>query len=499
MGGHDSVFGSSIWIRLWVNGREGATVFDEAKRSRKWGVHMSVGPAPYTVRSFVDLANLENRRGKDISRLDPEVGRVTRALRAARQRYLRRAKRYARDSPERLALRAAYRVQRSDLRKRRDAAIESALRDALRVFEDKFSDDRFSFELVAGPLAGGKPTYQIGSTLPITYPAKQAAASVRSALAVEAPSRNSVVRALRSALDRPYHHAILKIDIERFFESIDHFELRARVSRYSSLDRVSAALTERLLWEYAVLAKSQLGLPRGVGLSSHLAELYMREFDTRVRTQPGVLFYARYVDDIVIVSENATALAKIKAVAVDTLNQLKLITNSGKTYELVADKKGDYPSGEHLEYLGYKFTRAGGRLAVGLTNQRKGRRVKRLEAALQAWLSTLPNASWPNHGHNGMLLDRIRYLAGNTKLLNSKSNVAIGLYFSNSALDENAGELRELDVMIQEFCLLHGSKMPDKLRSRIESISFVDMFHSRSFLRFNQKRVERIVSIWGQV
>ncbi|KQY74356.1 hypothetical protein ASD13_12870 [Microbacterium sp. Root1433D1] len=98
-----------------------------------------------------------------------------------------------------------------------------------------------------------------------------------------------------------------------------------------------------------------------------------------------------------------------------------------------------------------------------------------------------------------MLLDRIRYLAGNTKLLNSKSNVAIGLYFSNSALDENAGELRELDVMIQEFCLLHGSKMPDKLRSRIESISFVDMFHSRSFLRFNQKRVERIVSIWGQV
>lgn len=460
---------------------------------------MSVGQAPYTIRSFVDLANLENRRGKDISRLDPEVGRVTRALRAARQRYLRRAKKLARDSPERIAARETYRAQRHDLRRKRDEAIETALRGALHAFEERFSEGQFSFELVAGSLVGGKPTYQIGSSLQVRYPAKQAAASVQTAVAVEAPSRNSVIRALRSAIDKPYHHAILKLDIERFFESIDHFELRKRVSRYPGLDRISISLTERLLWEYGAITRSQLGLPRGVGLSSHLAELYMSEFDSKVKSHPGVLFYARYVDDVVIVSENAGALASVRAAALAALDELKLSPNLTKTYERVADGNGEYPAGESLEYLGYRFTRIGRRLTVGLTDKRKTRRVARLELAIQHWLSTLPNASWPNHGHNGILLDRIRYLAGNTKLLNSKSNVAIGLYFSNSALDVDAEELRELDGLLRAFCLQHGSKMPDRLRSRIESISFVRMFGERVFLRFDQKRVERIVSLWERM
>src|SRR5690606_17200506 len=103
---------------------------------------------------------------------------------------------------------------------------------------------------------------------------------------------------------------------------------------------------------------------------------------------------------------------------------------------------------------------------------------------------------WPNHGHNGLLLDRVRYLAGNTKLLNSKSNVAIGLYFSNSALDPDALELTELDASLNAFCERHASKMPTELRERLEAISFVDMFASRQCLRFRQKRIEQIVRIW---
>lgn len=456
-----------------------------------------MGSVPYTVRSFVDLATLENRRGNDISRLDPEVGRVARALRAARQRYLRRVKALPRDSPERLALRQVYRAQRNDLRNRRDEAIETALRGALHAFEEKFSARNFSFELVAGAVVGGKPTYQIGTALQTSYPAKQAAAALRNVLSKEAPSRNSVIRALRSALDKPYHHAVLKLDIEKFFESIDHFELRTRVARYSSLDRISVELTERLLWEYGAITRSQTGLPRGVGLSSHLAELYMSDFDLKIKTHPGVLFYARYVDDVVIVSENSDALAEVKQAALASLRELKLRPNPGKTYERHADDKGGYPAGKFLEYLGYRFTRVGKKLTVGLTDTRKSRRVERLELAFEHWLSTLPNANWPNTGHNGMLLDRIRYLAGNTKLLNSKSNVAIGLYFSNSALDADATELKELDELLRAFCAQHGSKMPMKLRSRIESISFVQMFRDRTFLRFDQKRVERIVALWG--
>lgn len=56
---------------------------------------------PYTLRSFIELAKNENCRGKDISRLDPDVGRATRTLRERRERLLVEIKRLERDDPAR--------------------------------------------------------------------------------------------------------------------------------------------------------------------------------------------------------------------------------------------------------------------------------------------------------------------------------------------------------------------------------------------------------------
>lgn len=451
---------------------------------------------PYTVGSFIELAESENRRGKDISRIDLDVARATRALRERRKRFRLAISEYRKDDPARVEIRDAYREDRQQLRKARDQAIENALHRALTSFEDKLTRQEFTFALEPGTLVGGKITYQIGSALDIAFPAKQAADAVKRAAFIEAPSRNSIVRALKASLEKKYAHAIYKIDLKEFFESVPHSHLFSRLSIYPGLDGVSIRLARRLLAEFEAIQGSNVGLPRGVGLSSHLAELYLSGFDDVVKAHPGVLFYARYVDDIVIVLESKRDLIVLKEVVAAELDSLQLKLNQDKTREVVTDDNGDYGESAEIEYLGYRFSRSGGKLTTGLTDKRKGRRVRRLELTLQSWLTTSPNAVWPNHGHNGMLLDRIRYLAGNTKLLNSKSNVAIGLYFSNSALDTDASELAELDDILEVFRERHESKMPAKLRSRLAEISFVDMFASKEFLRFNQRRIEKIVQIW---
>lgn len=451
---------------------------------------------PYTLRSFIELAESGDRRGKDISRIDAGVRRATRALGKRRDRFRLEVAGYSLDDPARGVIRDAFREDRQELRRARDQAVEAAMHAALITFEEKLSIDEFTFALRAGPLVGGKPTFQIDSTLDIEFPAKQASDAVKRAASIEAPSRNSIVRALKAALGKKYAHAVYRLDIKEFFESIPHSTLLDRLSNFPDLDSVSVLLAKRLLKEFEVVQGRNVGLPRGVGLSSQLAELYLSDFDTIVKTHPGVLFYARYVDDVVVVLESEQALGAVKRSVVAELDQLELVLNQDKTRELITCDTGDYRQGAEIEYLGYRFDRSDGKLTIGLTDKRRERRVQRLSLTIDSWLGTLPNAAWPNHGHNGLLLDRMRYLAGNTKLLNSKSNVAIGLYFSNSALDEDAKELAELDELFVAFRNQHAPDMPEKLQARLAEISFTKMFASKEFLRFRQKRVEQIVRIW---
>ena len=454
---------------------------------------------PYTLQSFIALAENENRRGRDISRLDPGVGHVTRALRERRERYLTEIKKLDKNDPSRDELRESYRTERLELRRERDQAVEVAMNGALSRFEETLSAKKFRFGLAEGPKIGDKqtPTYRTNPALDIAYPAKQAADVVKRAARIDGSSRNSIIRALQDALDKKYPHAIYKLDVKQFFESIPHRNLMEKLARYPEIDAVSVGLIRCLLQEYELITGSDIGLPRGVGLSSYLSELYLSDFDTTLKTRPGVLFYARYVDDIVIVLEGHSQFVEVKDVVARELKLLQLKPNRSKTLEIETDDVGNYRQGKEIEYLGYRFSRSDGSLTTGLTDRRKERRTARLEKAFQTWLATSPDADNPNSGHNGLLVDRVRYLAGNTKLLNSKSNVAIGLYFSNSALAPGSAELVELDGLLQDFLKQHASRMPVKMRERMEQISFVGMFASQTFLRFRQKRIEQIMSIWN--
>ena len=415
-----------------------------------------------------------------------------------RELFLSTITQFERDDPAREPIREKYREARLKLRQDRDEAVESALLRALTSFEEKLDEGTFSFGLKPGPMAGTKQTYSIDTALETMYPAKQAAEAIKSAAHMDTPNRNSIVRALKEALNKRYHHAIYKLDVQEFFESIPHSRLVARLTRPSTLDGVSAQLARQLLSEYEAITGNENGLPRGVGLSSQLAELYMSDFDLKVKMHPGVLFYARYVDDVVVVVENEQTLVAVTGVMAGELKTMGLDTNVQKTRHVVTNKEGNYQVTEDVEYLGYRFVRSDKKLVTGLTNKRKDRRVKRLQLAIENWIGTNPNGTDPNHGHDGILVDRLRYLAGNTKLLNSKSNVAIGLFHSNSALDENASELKELDDLLKSFLEAHDSNMTDRVRTRLENISFVDMFASKPFLRLRQKRIEQIVRIWKE-
>src|SRR5699024_7718912 len=141
----------------------------------------------------------------------------------------------------------------------------------------------------------------------------------------------------------------------------------------------------------------------------------------------------------------------------------------------------------------YAFKRYNGKLSVDLTRERKEKRKNRLDVAFQKWLAKKPSKSNPNHGDDGLLAARVRFLAANTKLDNSKNNVAIGLYFSNSALDTGAPHLKSMDKHLEFLINKYQNKMSSTLESRLRAISFNGSFEKRTFIRYNGKKLEQIV------
>jgi hypothetical protein len=324
---------------------------------------------------------------------------------------------------------------------------------------------------------------------------KQASTVLREAVESTPQSRNSIIRALQSSLKKEYPHGVIRVDIESFFDSIPHNFLMQRMVRARKIDSITVSLTEQLLSEFANLTFTKRGVPQGVGLSSQLAEFYLADLDRTIRTQAGVVFYARYVDDIIVVTESPRFVDTVWNRIEDTLNALGLQLHPTKQQKVTADDKGSYKGNAVIEYLGYEF-RNNGKLETKLTNKRFKRQVLKIERAFDSWAKNSPTAKKPNTGADGLLVDRIRYLTSNTKLHYSKSNVAIGIYFSNSALDPENSQLRALDRRLSWLIQKHAAQMSTSTMNKLEKLSFVSGFENRTFARFNQRRAERIVKCW---
>lgn len=457
--------------------------------------------SPYSLRSFIDLAEHESRQGKSLSRIVPNVQTAVQDLQELRKSYWEKIRYIDEDSNERALARTTYVEERNALRLARDAILEGALQDSLARFQHALVSESFTWDLTEGKRIGQRQTYQISHKLETSFPAKQASAVMRNVSGTLMASRNSIVRALKQSLAKNYMHAIYRFDIKSFFASIPHESLIGMIDDVRSLDPITVTLVKQLLQEYATLTGGNIGVPQGVGLSSQLAEFYLRNFDRVMRSFPGVLFYARYVDDIIFVIKDEETLKSAVLRSGHLLAELGLEINhsEGKFSHIVTSKTGDYPDNEALEYLGYQFRRVDGQLVTSLTKKRFERRVKRLNDAFDHWLLKDPIRKTANSGDEGLLVDRVRFLAGNTALLNSKNNVAIGIYFSNSSLDRGAKELKDLDRNLQSLVTMHKTRMSNETREKLRKISFEKSFNERTFIRFKQKRIEQIKMCWQEV
>jgi retron-type reverse transcriptase len=159
---------------------------------------------------------------------------------------------------------------------------------------------------------------------------------------------------------RRYAYA-LKMDIARYFPSIDRDLLKEKLRRHLKdakvlrlLDRIidgGPSFPEDGPPEYfpgdglLTPLERRRGLPIGNLTSQFFANLFLDGFDHYVKEQLGIVPYLRYVDDMVMLDDDKGRLAELRALAAERLGQDRLRLHPRKA-NIVPVRCG-------LDFLGY--------------------------------------------------------------------------------------------------------------------------------------------------
>jgi len=146
------------------------------------------------------------------------------------------------------------------------------------------------------------------------------------------------LKRLNEALKNNDTKYCLKIDVRKFYPSIDHDILKSIIRKKIKDEKLLFALDE--------VIDSAEGVPIGNYLSQYFANLYLAYFDHYMKEVQAVKYYFRYADDIVVLHSDKKYLhALLVNISDYMINDLKL--NLKGNYQIFpTDKRG-------VDFLGY--------------------------------------------------------------------------------------------------------------------------------------------------
>jgi retron-type reverse transcriptase len=142
---------------------------------------------------------------------------------------------------------------------------------------------------------------------------------------------------------------ILKCDIKKFFETVDHSKLLS-ILRRRIKDKDVIWLLEEIIESFSSQYSNiffKKGLPVGNLTSQLFANIYLNEFDQFIKQNLRIKNYIRYTDDFVIISTEKNYLEKL-------IPQIRYFLSEELHLELHPKKVSIHKFNQGVDFLGYK-------------------------------------------------------------------------------------------------------------------------------------------------
>ena len=338
----------------------------------------------FTAENFRRIYDAENRKGLDLaSRYFPSLEPLTLAVRDKVQEIRNHRANIATMAADAFEAKLLnLKTELTVLKAEKSAAVDALMDD----MSQRVLKPSFKIELSKKDGPKGKPVFCIDAEPETFFVIKQLQRNIYRIYGVKQANRHDLVCQLRDMLGGSFPLELVRTDISSFYESIDRKKLIEKLDSDQLLSSASKNYVRQVLISFGAISGTAIGVPRGVGISAYLAELYLRPVDDEIRAIPGLVLYCRFVDDIVAVFARPPAgenLGSYKGRIIDTLAKYALTHNVAKTSELsLAD-----PNPKDFEYLGYKFSLNGGKCEIGPSAAKVEKYRVRMNAAFDAyWL-----------------------------------------------------------------------------------------------------------------
>ncbi len=151
---------------------------------------------------------------------------------------------------------------------------------------------------------------------------------------------HSLLRKLREDLrnDPEGTAYCLKLDVRKFYPSIDHDKMKAVVRRKIKDPEV--------LWLLDGIIDSAPGVPIGNYISQYFANLYLSELDHLLKEVAGVRYYYRYADDMVLLAGDKPTLHGWLVLINDWLNEERCVDLKSNYQVFPVESRG-------IDFVGY--------------------------------------------------------------------------------------------------------------------------------------------------
>jgi hypothetical protein len=464
----------------------------------------------FSAKCFEDVFNTENRKGLfDITRFSDSYKECCGNIKILKeQQYTLRRKKKVNWTDE-----DKEHYQEWENKVKSLLLLKNQIRqNDLEIISEKINSSTFHFRIEVG-FANDSVVYMIDNSNESYFAIKQLQSNIQRTFNVKAANRHSIMAQLKLLLNDNYPKYIIRTDVTHFFESIPHNQLLNFIEKNSLLSVKSKKFIKAILSEYdKVKDKTDnplgQGIPRGIGISSYLAELYMKDLDEEIRKRPEVLFYARYVDDIFILISHIPSNQSIQEYYQKIMDKFSLCglllkkDGDDKCSLIDLTRETGSPISTTITYLGYKlYIKKQNRkttVEFGLSDKK----IEKIRNRIDSCFCHFKQISrFDIKRARKELILGLKLITGNVRLSNAKKGIKAGIFYSNdlldiiSDLDNLTDYLRKKDPMPDSFLFVsteEKSNYTTQLRKRIHKFDFANNWKTRKMYDLSIKQIDNV-------